>query len=328
MLEQTSKTILFYAFYTASQTGKTGLTVTIDVYNPAGSLVVTGGSATALGGGLYYYSLSSGSTASAGNYLAIFKTTDTTVDQKHIPALWVIGETWVQNVDTTVSSRNSGAVDILQSAADKVWSTTARALTDKAGFSLSAAGVQAVWDALTSALTTAGSVGKRIADFLDAAISSRLAASSYSDPLTSLVPGSYAGGTAGAALGRIGSGQVTTVSVVAQNGDISVIKADDYYATDARSYDFIDVSAAWPVLTAATITFYIYLADTNTTVLSKAGSIIVATGANKQVRVELTTSDTAKLNQFGMNIYKHSIKATLASGHIITLLEGKVTTSF
>lgn len=51
-------------------------------------------------------------------------------------------------------------------ALDAVWSTATRALTDKAGFSLSAAGVQAIWDALTSALTTAGSVGKRIADFL------------------------------------------------------------------------------------------------------------------------------------------------------------------
>jgi hypothetical protein len=36
----------------------------------------------------------------------------------------------------------------------------------KTGYSLSAAGVQAIWDALTSALTTVGSVGKRIADFL------------------------------------------------------------------------------------------------------------------------------------------------------------------
>lgn len=44
---------------------------------------------------------------------------------------------------------------------------------DKTGFSLSTAGVQAIWDALTSALTTSGSVGKRIADNLDAAISSR-----------------------------------------------------------------------------------------------------------------------------------------------------------
>jgi hypothetical protein len=43
----------------------------------------------------------------------------------------------------------------------------------KTGYALSAAGVQAIWDALTSALTTVGSVGKRIADDLDALISSR-----------------------------------------------------------------------------------------------------------------------------------------------------------
>jgi hypothetical protein len=37
---------------------------------------------------------------------------------------------------------------------------------DKTGFSLSAAGVQAIWDALTSAFTTAGSIGKKLADWV------------------------------------------------------------------------------------------------------------------------------------------------------------------
>ncbi len=37
---------------------------------------------------------------------------------------------------------------------------------DKTGYGLSAAAVQAIWDALTSALTTVGSVGKRLADFI------------------------------------------------------------------------------------------------------------------------------------------------------------------
>ncbi len=43
----------------------------------------------------------------------------------------------------------------------------------KTGYALSAAGVQAIWDALTSALTTVGSVGKLIVDNLNATISSR-----------------------------------------------------------------------------------------------------------------------------------------------------------
>jgi hypothetical protein len=44
---------------------------------------------------------------------------------------------------------------------------------DKTGYSLSSAGVQAIWDALTSALTTVGSIGKLLADNINATISSR-----------------------------------------------------------------------------------------------------------------------------------------------------------
>lgn len=56
-------------------------------------------------------------------------------------------------------------VGITQAGADKVWSTTVR--------TLSAAGVQAIWDALTSALTTVGSIGKLLVTNIDATISSR-----------------------------------------------------------------------------------------------------------------------------------------------------------
>jgi len=42
-----------------------------------------------------------------------------------------------------------------------------------AGVTLAASAVQAIWDALTSALTTVGSIGKRLSDNIDAAISSR-----------------------------------------------------------------------------------------------------------------------------------------------------------
>lgn len=45
----------------------------------------------------------------------------------------------------------------------------------KTGYALSAAGVQAIWDALTAALTTANSIGKLIVDNLNTTISSRMA---------------------------------------------------------------------------------------------------------------------------------------------------------
>lgn len=51
---------------------------------------------------------------------------------------------------------SSGLVNITQAAADKVWATTVRAL--------STAGIKAIWDQLTSALTTVGSIGKKFAD--------------------------------------------------------------------------------------------------------------------------------------------------------------------
>jgi hypothetical protein len=100
MLEQVSTSVKFLAFFTASKQGKTGLSVTIDIYDPSGSQIVTGGSASALGGGLYSYVLSTNN-SSEGEYAAIFKTTDSTVDSQHIPSLWVLGRAGVENLDAT-----------------------------------------------------------------------------------------------------------------------------------------------------------------------------------------------------------------------------------
>lgn len=56
---------------------------------------------------------------------------------------------------------------------------------DKTGFSLSSGGVQAIWDAATSGLTTLGSIGKWILDHLDVVLSTRLATSGYTAPPSS-----------------------------------------------------------------------------------------------------------------------------------------------
>lgn len=49
---------------------------------------------------------------------------------------------------------------------------------------LSAAAIQSIWDRLTSALTTVGSIGKLLVDNIDATISSRLASAAYTAPLS------------------------------------------------------------------------------------------------------------------------------------------------
>jgi hypothetical protein len=106
MIEQQSNSIKFLVFFVASKQGSTGLTVTVDVYNPSGTKIVNGSSASEVGGGVYSYTLSSGSVSSDGEYVAIFKTTDSDVDQQHIPALWVVGRAGIENLDASVSSRS------------------------------------------------------------------------------------------------------------------------------------------------------------------------------------------------------------------------------
>lgn len=94
MQVRTGVGVLFAAQFTESKVGKTGLTVTVNVYlvNTSGSAstVVTGGSATEVGKGVYSYLLASGSNATAGVLIAVFITATTSVDQQEIPAAWGI----------------------------------------------------------------------------------------------------------------------------------------------------------------------------------------------------------------------------------------------
>ena len=120
MIEKTSTSVKFLAFYTASKQGSTGLTVTVDVYDPSGTKIVDAGSSTELAGGLYTYTLSS-SNSSAGEYVAIFKTADANVDAQHVPSLWSLGRAGVENLDASVSSRStlaSGDLPSVPTAAD------------------------------------------------------------------------------------------------------------------------------------------------------------------------------------------------------------------
>lgn len=82
----------------------------------------------------------------------------------------------------------------------------------KTGYALSAAAVQAIWDALTSALTTVGSIGKLLVDNVNATISSR---------------STYAGGDT--------SGVTTLLTRVP--GVVPV--ATDYTAARAAKLDFL-----------------------------------------------------------------------------------------
>jgi len=61
-----------------------------------------------------------------------------------------------------IAANAIGSSEFAQAAADKVWATTERALTDKAGFALSAAGIDDIWNELMSGHTISGSFGQRL----------------------------------------------------------------------------------------------------------------------------------------------------------------------
>lgn len=89
-------------------------------------------------------------------------------------AICAINPEEAENTDVKTSTRSTyagadsaGVTTLLSRIASALTITGGKVdVNDKTGFALSVAGIQAIWDALTSALTTVGSIGKRIADFL------------------------------------------------------------------------------------------------------------------------------------------------------------------
>jgi len=82
------------------------------------------------------------------------------------------------NGDLTATMKTS----VTTAATAATPTVTAGTVSDKTGYALSSGGVQAIWDAATSALTTVGSIGKWILDKLDVVVSTRLASVSYTAP--------------------------------------------------------------------------------------------------------------------------------------------------
>lgn len=142
------------------------------------------------------------------------------------------------NLDVAVSTRSTyagadtaGTTTLLTRIGSALTITAGKVdVNDKTGFALSSAGVQAIWDAAVSALTTIGSIGKRLVDNIDAAISSRMATFTYTAPdntsitaiktKTDFLPSATAGATGG--LFIAGSNAATTVNITGNiTGNVS-----------------------------------------------------------------------------------------------------------
>lgn len=79
----------------------------------------------------------------------------------------------IPTVTTVGSVTGNVGGNVAGSVASVAAGVTVTTNNDKTGYALSAAGIQGIWDRLTSALTTSGSIGKLLVDNIDALISSR-----------------------------------------------------------------------------------------------------------------------------------------------------------
>lgn len=278
--------LFLYGSFTASKTGKTGLTVTVDIdafelATGTRTAIVTGGSATEARNGIYFYRIAAADPATY-DYTATFKTADSTVDAQHVSA-------WRGSLEhliaAVIDATLDAAISTRLAAASYTTPPTADAITD------------AVLDELLSGHTIAGSVA--------AAIS---AAGGAADPMTN-TPADYAPGTLGARLALIGAGLVRAISNVSERGDRLTLDAGDSY-TGNRALEWLD-AGDWYQLSADHTAKLIV--DQR---LSAAATIHDPGGANQRITCELSRTQTAAL-EAGSAI-SFAVKCYLEDGGALT----------
>lgn len=261
--------------------------------------------------------------------------------------------------------------------------------------------VAAIWDRLTSAITTVGSVGKLIKDNLDAAISSRLAGASYTapdnadiatiltrtdvatstrlatsgytvpptvgaiadavwdeaeaahdivstmgalvhdagaagDPLDQTVPGAYAAGKAGYALGQVAEmkskvdlinpSAVTVQAAVGLNNNVTIRRGDAYVTGGVWGpLTWTETTGAWLAYVGKPAVF------TAGTDISVEAVFEVVSGDTVRAVVELDSADTSALpltlfsTGGGRMTRKYDIQVTLADLEDNTPVSGNLT---
>lgn len=329
--------------------GKTGLTPTVTISKAGGSFNAPSGAVTEIANGWYKvaaHATDSGTLGQivlhatgagadpfdgiVGEVIAFdpqdatalgVSRLDGTITSRAAASTALTNATWTDAkagyLDAAVTSRLASAgytvPPTAAANAGAVWNEAlaGHAAPGSAGLALSSAGggstpadiADAVWDEALAGHAAAGSSG--------AALS---AAGGAADPLLNLVPGAYASGTAGAALGRIASAQVVVSSPVANTGVITVYRGDDYAAADGRSIDITDSGGTWPDLAGATVMF-------KAGTLTRAMTVVTPTGAGKKIRLELTAVETLAL---AMATYNYQADAVLTNGHTVTLVDSNL----
>lgn len=122
--------------------------------------------------------------------------------------------------------------------------------------------------------------------------------------------------TIGSRTATLGSGRITVLSPVLPSGRLSIIQGDTYTVALNRALTWTETNGGWPDLTGSTITLEI-----NNGTLIATGSIVVATGSNKQVRVELSSTQTSLLEP---SMTRYTLVATFSSTSRVTLAADEI----
>ena len=221
-----------------------------------------------------------------------------------------------RSIDTNlnpVAASVATDVGITQAGADKVWSTATRTLSafgftvtvgtnnDKTGYTLSGAGIQAIWDALTTAFTTANSIGKKLADWvLGSDNRSLISANAHTGGVTvAAVTGSVGNVTNPVAL------DFTTalpISPVASTVGAALVKANSLPSGIRKN--------------TALNNFQFFMTDSADHISGKTG----LTGFTSQVSIDggAFAALANSVSEIGNGVYKINLTAGELNGNIIT----------
>lgn len=179
----TNRTVMAFMSDAADNvTGKTGLTLTITASKDGGAFASISPTVVDLGSGWYSLALTTTHTNTAGELALHITGTNANPNDMVMLVVTDLPGATVSSVTGAVGSV-TGAVGSVTGAVGSVTGNVGGSVASvTAGVTLAAAAVQAIWDALTSALTVSGSIGKLLVDNVNATISSRLASASYTAP--------------------------------------------------------------------------------------------------------------------------------------------------
>ena len=225
MLAESGSSIIFYAHYIETKQGKTGLTVTVDVWrierDGTRTEIVAGANATEIGDGLYQYLLVAGSVTLPAEYIAVFKTATATVDQQDLPAMWVIDRRVLADADQIEGSDATDQIrDSVLSDATRIAGADLNTLSSHdPGSQLAAQSdipsvfdiADQVWDEMLAGHLLAGSTGEALNN-----------AGAYTDPWAINLPGAYAAGTAGWIIGTYLDSRISTIPTLVKAELLSV----------------------------------------------------------------------------------------------------------